>query len=420
MATVNITKRWLEALKPPAKDTVWWDTELRGFGVRATSTGSVSFLVQYRNAQGRSRRMTIGPWGAYAPAAARQEAEEILREAHAARRGKATDPAERKFAERNAISFKALADEYMDKARAGLILGRKGRPKKPGTVAIDRYRVAHLVGYFGAKPVKDIDRAECQRCIEKLIAGRHGAARTYGLLGGILSYAIQQGYVASNPAHGIRKPADGQRDFRLDATGYRALGLALEAAEARAEPWQAVGSIRLLALTGCRKGEIRKLQLTEVDLQGRCLRLGDTKTGQSIRPLGEPVLRVLRSILNRPNRPTSKFVFPGRDPRKPFNGFGGATEGAWHRIVGGEYSAHGLRHAFASACDELGLSELTIATLLGHASAKSGSTTRGYIKKPDAVLLAAADSVSEYISNAMAGQSHGQVIELTTAADDRG
>ena len=146
-----------------------------------------------------------------------QEAEELLREAHAARKGKAVDPAERKLAERNALTFKELADEYMEKARAGLIIGRKGRPKKPGTVAIDKYRVAHLVSYFGAKPIKDIDRAECQRCIEKLIAGRHGAARTYGLLGGIFSYAIQQGYVASNPAHGIRKPADGQREFRLDA-----------------------------------------------------------------------------------------------------------------------------------------------------------------------------------------------------------
>ena len=412
MATVNITKRWLEALKPPAKDTVWWDTELRGFGVRATPNGSVSFLVQYRNGQGRSRRVTIGPWGAYTPAAARAEAEELLRDAHAARKGKAVDPAERKLAERNALTFRDLADEYMEKARAGLIIGRKGRPKKPGTVAIDKYRAAHLVSYFGVKPIKDIDRAECQRCIEKLIAGRQGAARTYGLLGGIFTYAIQQGYVASNPAHGVRKPADGQREFRLDETGYRALGQALEAAEARAEPWQAVGAIRLLALSGCRKGEIRKLQLTEVDLQGRCLRLGDTKTGQSIRPLGEPALRVLRSILNRPNRPTSKFVFPGRDPRKPFNGFGGATEGAWCRIVGSEYSAHGLRHAFASTCDELGLSELTIATLLGHASAKGGSTTRGYIKKPDAVLLAAADAVSQYISETMSGQSQAQVVEL--------
>jgi integrase len=167
-----------------------------------------------------------------------------------------------------------------------------------------------------------------------------------------------------------------------------------------------------LALTGCRKGEIRKLQLTEVDLPGRCLRLGDTKTGQSIRPLGEPALRVLRSILNRPNRPTSEFLFPGRDARKPFNGFGGATEGAWCRIVGSEYSAHGLRHAFASACDDLGLSELTIATLLGHASAKRGSTTRGYIKKPDGVLLAAADAVSQYISNTMACQTQARVAEL--------
>jgi hypothetical protein len=44
--------------------------------------------------------------------------------------------------------------------------------------------------------------------------------------------------------------------------------------------------------------------------------------------------------------------------------------------------------------DDLGLSELTIATLLGHASAKKGSVTRGYISKPDAVLLAAADKVN--------------------------
>ena len=183
MATVNITKRWLKALKPPAKDTVWWDTELRGFGVRATPNGSVSFLVQYRNGQGRSRRVTIGPWGAYTPAAARAEAEELLRDAHAARKGKAVDPAERKLAERNALTFRDLADEYMEKARAGLIIGRKGRPKKPGTVAIDKYRVAHLVNYFGVRPIKNIDRAECQRCIEKLIAGRQGAARTYGLLG---------------------------------------------------------------------------------------------------------------------------------------------------------------------------------------------------------------------------------------------
>jgi len=84
----------------------------------------------------------------------------------------------------------------------------------------------------------------------------------------------------------------------------------------------------------------------------------------------------------------------------------------------GDYTPHSLRHAFASACDDLGLSELTIATLLGHASAKDGSVTRGYISKPDAVLLAAADKVNRYIWEAMCGEAlSAEVIELPRTAD---
>ncbi len=118
--------------------------------------------------------------------------------------------------------------------------------------------------------------------------------------------------------------------------------------------------------------------------------------------------------MKRPGR-ADEPVCPARDadPRKPFNGLGGA----WVRIVGECYTPHSLRHAFASACDDLGLSELTIATLLGHASAKKGSTTRGYIAKPDAVLLAAADKVSRYIWQTMMGEVlSAEVIELPRPA----
>ena len=75
--------------------------------MRATPAGSVSFVIQYRNGQGRSRRITIGPYGAYTPSKAREEAEDLLREAYAARKGKGLDPAERKREEREAITFKA-------------------------------------------------------------------------------------------------------------------------------------------------------------------------------------------------------------------------------------------------------------------------------------------------------------------------
>ena len=294
----------------------------------------------------------------------------------------------------------------------GLILKRDGNAKKLSTVAHDAYRIKHLTARFGDKAVKNITRGDCQRCLEKLIAGKHGASRTYGLLGSILSYAVAQGHLQQNPAHGVPTPADGKREFRLDAEGYRRLGLAQEQAEARGEPWQAVAAIRLLALTGCRKTEVLGLRLSEVDLPNRCLRLDDTKTGQSTRVLGEAAVRILRAAINRAGRPTSLYVLPGRDPRKPY-GLGSA----WVRIVGAGYTPHSLRHAFASAADELELSELTIAMLLGHASARKGSTTRGYISKPDAVLLAAADKVSRHIWQAMSGQgTSAEVVELRSVA----
>lgn len=406
MSGISITKRTLDALETPAKDTVLWDEKLEGFGVRLSTGGRITFIVQYRNAQGRSRRITIGPYGAKTPAEAREEAERLLGEAKAARHGwaDARDPAERRQEERRAITFKELAEEYMEKAEKGLILGRRDKPKKKSTIEIDKYRIKHLKAYFGNRAVKNITLGDCQKCLESLMAGNHGAARTYGLLGGMFTYAVRQGYIRANPARGVRTPADGEREFRLDLDGYKALGAALAAAEQRAEPWQAVGAIQLLALTGARKGEVLKLQIGEVDLKNRCLRLGDTKTGESTRALGEPALRLLKALIDRPGRPKSPYVFPGRDPRKPFNGLGGTFGGAWARIVGDGYTPHGLRHAFASTCNDLDLGELTIAYLLGHVTARTGSTTRGYIKPPDAVLLAAADKVSRYIWEAMTGE----------------
>ena len=71
----KLTKRAVDALKPPGTgQTFLWDSELRGFGVRALPSGLKTFILQYRNAEGRSRRILVGRYGVLTVEQARDRA----------------------------------------------------------------------------------------------------------------------------------------------------------------------------------------------------------------------------------------------------------------------------------------------------------------------------------------------------------
>jgi integrase len=238
--------------------------------------------------------------------------------------------------------------------------------------------------------------------LARVTGGTTAAVRAVGLLGGMLTYAREVGYIEHNPAHGVRRPADKRRSFRLAPEGYRSLGQALEAAEHKGEHWQATTSIRLIAVTGCRRSEILNLKWCEIDLANSCLRLGDTKTGASIRPLPKAAQAILRRI-----KPSNDYLFPG--VTRGDKSYASVFPKAWRRIVGQAYTPHGLRHAYASAAHELGLGELIIKALLGHARV---GVTSGYIATVDSLVLAAAEKVTRYIDSAMTGEI-GKVVRLS-------
>jgi integrase len=413
---MKLTKRAIDATKSDGTDRVLWDEELRGFGLRVKPGGLKSYVIQFRNRQGVSRRLTVGQCCRLTPDEARREARRLLSDVE-----RGLDPVERRVQERKAITVGDLCVEYLAKAEAGLIIGRKGLPKKASTLAIDRGRIArHIVPLLGKKPLKDVASADIKRFLEAVMSGKTAATvrtkarglarvtggptaavRAAGLLGGMLTYAKEMGYIEQNAARGVRKPADKRRSFRLASEEYRCLGEALETAEGRGEHWQAIAAIRLLALTGCRRSEILNLKWSEVDFENSCLRLGDTKTGASIRPLPAAARTVLASSVHK-----SEYVFPGicREDRS----YASVFPKTWRRIVGHQYSPHGLRHAYASATHELGFGELTIKALLGHSRI---GVTSGYVATVDTYLLSAAEKVARYIAGAITGET-GKLLKL--------
>jgi integrase len=423
---MKLTVESIKALKPDNdRDVFAWDDELRGFGVRVKPSGASAFLIQYRNSNGVSRRLTLGKVGTIAPDQARKLAKLKLAEVL-----KGGDPAEAKAEARKAMTVKELCAEYLIALDKGQILGKRGLAKKASTIGTDKGRIErHILPLLGQKKVRDLGTPDIARFMRDIAAGktatdektvRHGraivrggdgtGARTVGLLGGILSYAVEQGVIAINPARGVKKPADKRRDVRLSDEQYRVLGKALEEAAAKQAPWQALAAIRLLALTGCRRGEIEALKWSDVDLAGRCLRLSDSKTGKSVRPLGDAAVVVLKGLA----RTKSPYVLPGRDPETHYTGL----RKYWCRLLGKTelktLLMHGLRHGFASTAADLGMTEITIKGLIGHSSA---SVTGRYIHAVDTTLIAAADRVTRRIHAAMTGSSAGaEVVELRAAS----
>jgi len=413
----KLTKRQIDASTAREADYFLWDDELPGFGLRVFSSGKRSYLVQYR-AKGRTRRFTIGAHGVWTPEEARREARSLL-----GRIAKGENPAEERDFDRKAITVRELCERYLSDAEIGLILGKKRQPKKPSTLVTDRGRIEHhIVPLLGARLVKDITIADVTGFLKDVSTGRTKvdlktkrrgraivrggrgtASRTTGLLGGIFSYAVAHGIISVNPVHGVRRPADNIRDRRLNEGEYRLLGRLLERADENGSHKITVAMIRLLALTGCRRGEVINLRWDEIDEARGCLRLRDTKEGLSIRPVGRAVFDVLKTLQRNG---ASAYVFPGTGEGKPFSGLPKSWRAIFRKSGLADITPHVLRHSFASVANERGFTESTIAAMLGHSRA---TVTARYVHHIDAVLVSAADQVAAHLSSLLDGNDSDEV-----------
>lgn len=329
---------------------------------------------------------------------------------------KGVDPAAEPSPDLNAISVGELCDWYLAEAEAGRILGRRRRPIKASTLAMDRSRIeAHIKPLLGKRPIGslklgDIEGAQADIAAGKTSKARVGArggattggegvaARTMSSLHAIFEHGVRLGKIESNPAKGVRRLASLPRDRRLSRSEIGKLGQAMRAAAQDGEHPTGLAAIRLLLLTGFRRMEGLGLQRAWLNGEDGSVRFADTKSGPQTRVIGRSAVDLL---LAQPLVAKSLFFFPADWGDGHFVGVVRVLDRVCAAAQLDGVTPHTLRHTFASVAGDLGFSELTIAALLGHAAR---GVTQRYIHIDEALRMAA-DRVAGEIADLLDGRA---------------
>jgi integrase len=366
-----------------------WDEDVKGFGLKVYPAGSRAFVLNYRRkADGRERRFTIGSFPDWGTGAARDEAKRLKRLIDGG-----ADPVGEHKSERASPTVADLCTrfekEYLPRKREWTRKGYQQQIKTDILPAMRRLKVA-AVSYA------DVDRLH--RDVGER-APTH-ANRVIALVSKMMTLAIRWGWRTDNPCRGIERNQETKRKRYLSGDELVRLTTAL----AEHEDQQAANIVRVLLLTGARKGELVSASWDQFDLEaGIWTKPGATtkqKTDHVI-PLSGPARQLLAELYQA--RGESEYLFPGR------LGHRRVIKDSWVAIwkaanIKG-LRVHDLRHAFASVLVGAGYSLPIIGALLGHTQP---ATTQRYAHLQDDPLRVATERAGAILS----GQPSAEIVPL--------
>lgn len=388
MATVKITKKIIDAADGRNGRQYLWDDEVKGFGVLVTRAGTKSFIFNYRNADGRVRRKTIGKYGQFTVEWAREMAKELCYLV-----AKGDDPVQQEGMLRQQLNFAEVAERFMEEHCSVRC--------RPATQKTNRQYLDHmLLPFFGRMKIRSIERRDIQDYMSKNKHRPIAANRSLGTLSSIISKSELWGLRDrnTNPCFGIERYPENHRERFLSEQEFAALETAMQAAERTqtVSPY-AIAMFRIMMHTGCRPGEARNLKWEYIDLENKVIRLPKEATKEKrpktlfITPFIENVLKTLPRVEGCPyvvaseRRPDQAYVCI----KKPWDLIKKAAG------IKTELHLHDLRHSHASVANALGYSLPMIGALLGHTQAQ---TTLRYAHLASDHLRKAAEDVSAKIA----------------------
>jgi integrase len=384
----HLTERGVKALEPGPNNIIVYDTEVVGFGVRITSADARAFILTYR-IDARERRLTIGAWPDWSVTAAREEAKRLKREVDQGR-----DPLEKRDDARDAPSVQQLIERYL--AEHVTKLAKASRCDQESTL---RKRVQPA---WGPRKVADIQPEDVDALLTDIARGNPEltdrkptpirANRVGEILRKMFNLSIRWRMRANNPAAGFFRNPETPRDRYLSTDEIGRLASTLDAHPNR----RSADAVRLILLTGARRGEVLNARWEQFDLE-TAIWIKPAATTKQRRlhraPISASAAALLRTIRLRVPE-NCEWVFPGDAKGKPLQDFGRFWDDVRAKSELPGVRIHDLRHTFASLLVSGGMSLPMIGKLLGHTQVQ---TTQRYAHLFDDPLRAGLDHVGDIL-----------------------
>jgi integrase len=306
----SLTAIGLQSLKAPEAGQVdYWDVVVPGFGCRVSQGGTKTFILKKDN-----RRITIGRYPILSLADARSEAKKLLAEITLGR----TRP--------QSISYDTARTQFLEASKQ----------KNKARTAAEYKRLLDRLKFSGQ--LAEFSHDELVRRLEKF---KSPSERTHILVAAkvFFNWARKKRYITENPCLGITSPRSQKRSRILTGDELKAVWMAAEQTEGL------FGIIvRLLILTGQRRGEIAALEAeylyetidakTFLPFERTCtLPASLTKNGREHTfPIGASCAAILSDVtknilathghISSSSTNSIGLLFPARGkPGRPFNGW---------------------------------------------------------------------------------------------------
>ena len=371
---MRITKSFIDKVPlpeigPNGKSTqaFYRDSVIAGFGLRVTSGGAKSFIVEKR-VDGRVKRKTLGRYGNLTVEQARKEAQKFLGKV-----ASGIDPI-REVKEKRARRI-TLSDAFQD-----YLATRKNL--KPNTLNDYNRSMGEMFKDWQSKALSDISR--------DMVLSRHAeygarsparADNGMRILRAIFNHALQRYQDASGKPFLVANPVDVLSHQRA---WYKVERRQTLIKDHQLKPWYEATMqlnnqttrdyLHLVLLTGLRRTEAATLTWEQIDFQDKTLTITETKNNRVHRL---PFSDALEALLKRRfEERSSPFVFPSDAERghlsEPRTAIARVT-----KLSGVTFTLHDLRRTFITAAERLDIPAYALKRLMNHKD--PNDVTDGYI-----------------------------------------